>query len=275
MAFSKGHNLTKYIRGKGIEIGALNHPLKINCRYAEVVYVDAFNKEDLIQQNPEICGQEIKAPDIVADAEDLSVIADESMNFVIACHVLEHLPNPIRALKEFYRVLRRNGILYLVVPDKRRSFDKERPVTTLAHLLRDYKERASVENSINHYQEWLTLVELKKEKPVVTTLAGLIDKKYRIHFHVWTPDSIVEILNYAKNNFGLFFKLKDYYYYRKEPAITFVLEKSDVSYLSDLSSPIKEKYSLVRQTLYNFESFIYLIIARFRKKKHLRTEQHL
>jgi SAM-dependent methyltransferase len=53
-------------------------------------------------------------PDIVADAEDLGVIADDSFDWVVLSDVLEHLPNPIEALKEARRVGRR---VIAVVPN--------------------------------------------------------------------------------------------------------------------------------------------------------------
>jgi len=272
MTFFKKHNLTKHIKGKGIEIGALNNPLRINHKKAQVIYVDMLDKGNLIKQNPEICGSEIKQPDITADAEDLNIITDGSMDFVIVRQVLEHLPNPVKALKEFYRILKVEGILYLTIPDKRYSFDKERPITTLSHLLQDYKEGAITETSIAHYQEWLTLVELKKRNPVARHLEDLMSKQYRIHFHVWLPESILELLNYMKNNLGVYFQLEDYYYRRGDIQIIFILKKVNFPSFPDLPCPIKEKYSLVRIVLCKgkaITSIFLCYLKRFLKKKEM------
>ena len=38
------------------------------------------------------------------------------------------------------RVLKSNGVLYLALPDKRFTFDQDRPVTPYEHLKRDYFE---------------------------------------------------------------------------------------------------------------------------------------
>lgn len=43
-------------------------------------------------------------PDILADAEDLNMIKDNSYNWVVMLDVLEHLPDPRRALQEGYRI---------------------------------------------------------------------------------------------------------------------------------------------------------------------------
>ena len=43
---------------------------------------------------------------------------DESFDIVICNHVLEHVPDDIKAMKEFYRVLKKNGWAILIVPMK-------------------------------------------------------------------------------------------------------------------------------------------------------------
>ncbi len=254
--FFQKHNLTKYIKGKGVEIGALNNPLKIGHTKAEVLYVDMAGKEELIEHNPEVCGEKIKQPDIISDAENLSIITDESINFVIVNHLLEHLPNPIKGLEEFHRVLKPEGILYLAIPDKRYTFDRERPITALSHLIQDYKEGTTIQTSVAHYQEWLTLVELKKKNPITRNLEDLMNKQYRIHFHVWAVENILELLNYMKNDRRVYFKLIDYYYRNGDTEAIFILKKVNSSIFPDFSSPLKERYSIPRFIFYRLKNFL-------------------
>jgi SAM-dependent methyltransferase len=54
------------------------------------------------------------APDVIADAESLPL---RELDFIIASHVLEHLPSPLRALRSWYGALRSCGFLLLKVPD--------------------------------------------------------------------------------------------------------------------------------------------------------------
>ena len=58
-------------------------------------------------------------PDIVADILDMQTIEDSSCDEVLASHVLEHLewPDSFKALSEFSRILKPNGILRISVPD--------------------------------------------------------------------------------------------------------------------------------------------------------------
>lgn len=57
--------------------------------------------------------------DIVADVADLCRLRDESVDEIMASHILEHLPWPVafKALMEWARVLRRGGRLSIAVPD--------------------------------------------------------------------------------------------------------------------------------------------------------------
>lgn len=57
--------------------------------------------------------------DIVGDISDLSRFEDNSIPVIYASHVLEHVGfhKTIPTLREWYRVLRPGGILYLAVPD--------------------------------------------------------------------------------------------------------------------------------------------------------------
>lgn len=61
---------------------------------------------------------DIDFPEI--DLEDISSLrkwyADNTVSGIHCYHVLEHLKNPINALKEFQRILKPGGVLNIVVP---------------------------------------------------------------------------------------------------------------------------------------------------------------
>jgi SAM-dependent methyltransferase len=50
------------------------------------------------------------------DISDMPAIADNSFDCVIACDVLEHVPNHIGGLKEIYRVLKKGGYCIITIP---------------------------------------------------------------------------------------------------------------------------------------------------------------
>ena len=47
--------------------------------------------------------------DLQMDLADMSALPDESLDFLIASHVIEHTPNPIQAMINAHRKLRHGG----------------------------------------------------------------------------------------------------------------------------------------------------------------------
>lgn len=61
------------------------------------------------------------ACDIVSDCADLSMYKDGEVDAILARHILEHMIDPIKALREWRRVLKDDGKLVVMVPDYRFS----------------------------------------------------------------------------------------------------------------------------------------------------------
>jgi SAM-dependent methyltransferase len=176
----------QFIRGTGIEIGALNRPLPVG-KQAQVRFVDRLTVADARRQYPELNGLPLVEPDILTDGETLAGFADRSQDFVIANHFVEHTQDPIGTLQNIARVLKPGGVLFMGLPDKRYTFDVHRPETPFEHLLHDHT--AGPEGSrLGHYEEWVRLVEgLTAPEQVRVRTNELADMGYSIHFHVWTP----------------------------------------------------------------------------------------
>ncbi len=192
-----------YLKGDGIEIGALHLPLPVP-RTAHVRYVDRMSATDLKKQYPDLAGRKLVDPDIIDDGERLSTIKNGSLDFVIANHFIEHCEDPIFALANMLRVLKPSGMLYLAVPDKRFTDDRDRAVTPIAHLMHDF-EHGPKGSRTGHYKEWVTLVN-KKEKPadIKAEMNELMAMRYSIHFHAWTFDAFLELLVSLKDTLPAF-----------------------------------------------------------------------
>jgi len=198
----------QYISGEGIEVGALHAPLEVP-EGTKVHYVDRMSAADLRKQYPELSAVNLIDPDIVDDGEKLSKIQDNVWDFVIANHMIEHCQNPIDAIQNFLRVLKEGGILYMGVPDKRYTFDLDRPLTDLDHLVRDYKEGPEWSKQ-SHYREYVCLVDKVPEEQVAARVQLLLNMDYSIHFHVWKPDSFLEMLSYCQGKLGFPFTLEKF-----------------------------------------------------------------
>lgn len=100
----------------------------------------------------------------INDATDLRSIADDTYDFVLASHVLEHVANPLRALREFHRVLKPKGYALVLVPNRIHTFDHRRAVTNFAHLEADLAADTD-ESDMAHLEEILSLHDLAMDKP--------------------------------------------------------------------------------------------------------------
>src|SRR5689334_16885283 len=107
-------SFAEHLRGSGIELGALNAPLDVDgvLSIDRLSYVDRYRKAELLELFPELLEvrDEIVETDITCDIiEGLAPFADSSLDFVVACHLIEHVPDPIFFLKEVWRVLAVGG----------------------------------------------------------------------------------------------------------------------------------------------------------------------
>lgn len=194
---TRGHRepLLRGLRGEGLEIGAYHSPLAVPDG-VRVRYVDRFTPEESAAYFPESSNGDVVRPDYIATADDLSPVADASQDFVMTSHLLEHVADPIRALREWHRVLRPGGQVVLILPDRRDTFDRMRPGTTLEHLIADHQatpERRDVRDRV-HYEEWARLVNGLEDDAQVAAWSELLQEaRYPIHFHCWTLADLVEL----------------------------------------------------------------------------------
>jgi SAM-dependent methyltransferase len=129
----------------------------------------------------------------IREATDLHGIADHRYDFVLSSHNLEHIANPIRALKEWMKVVKAGGAIIAVLPDYRHTFDHRRQPTTVRHMVEDY-ECETQENDLTHLQEILGLHDLSRDPQ-----AGTLDQFHRrslrnfenrtLHHHVFDEDN--------------------------------------------------------------------------------------
>jgi SAM-dependent methyltransferase len=198
----------RYLVGKGVEIGALHNPLWTSTR-ASVRYVDRLDVPMLRTHYPELDGLSLVPVDIIDDGETLSSIADGRLDFIIANHMLEHTENPLGTLRNHLRKLRKGGVLYYAVPDKRYTFDVDRPMTPFEHLARDDREGAAV-SRMDHFVEWARLVGKFDPDALDARVEDLLKINYSIHFHVWDYAHFGSFLGEATRYLGHAFSVEYY-----------------------------------------------------------------
>jgi predicted SAM-dependent methyltransferase len=206
-------HMARWLQGEGIELGALHKPLPVPAT-ARVSYVDRLSVDDLREHYPELADLDLVPVSHIGSAEDLSAFPDCSLDFVIACHVLEHLEDPTNGLREIHRVLREGGIFYCALPEARVTFDRQRALTTVDHLLVDHPAGRTTRRE--HFVDWVVNVEQHQpwwqdEKPELEArVERLMRMDYSIHYHVWQPTTFLEYLAAVRRQLGIVFEVLDF-----------------------------------------------------------------
>lgn len=138
----------------------------------------------------------------VCDATDLPQIGDETYDFVLSSHVIEHIANPIRALKEWQRILKPGGGAIFVVPHRNYNFDHFRPLTTIQHMLEDY-EKSTGDDDQTHLQETLDLIDYSMipfDRHKLMALGRDVVHTRSLHHHTFNEDNFRALLRVAGFN---------------------------------------------------------------------------
>ena len=125
-------------RLRGVEIGPLDRPL-VKRSDGPVVYVDHAPKDDLLKHyasDKDVDPAKLVAVDAIWGQQTLKdALGGETFDYVVASHVVEHVPDLITWLEEIAAILKPGGTVRLIVPDKRFSFDYFRNPSQLADLI--------------------------------------------------------------------------------------------------------------------------------------------
>ena len=117
-------------------------PLRVLHFAPEQAFVQKFKK----QKNLTYTSTDLNSPiaDVKADICDLP-FKDNSFDFIICNHVLEHIPDDIKAMQELYRVLAPSGTAIVQVP-----YDAKREITFEDNTITDQSERTRIFGQYDH-----------------------------------------------------------------------------------------------------------------------------
>jgi hypothetical protein len=196
---------------QGIELGPLDRPI-LGKREYNVLYVDHGTREELLEKykvsgSPETLMPERIVPvDIIWPGGSMAPLLNgrPKLEYCIASHVIEHVPDVIRWLQHLADALIEGGIISLAIPDKTRTFDHNRAESRPADLIDAYVRRLQVP-SARHIFDHVTSVS-----PVGTTpqrpspelirqaLEDAIAAEQKavytdVHCHVFTQQSFLHV----------------------------------------------------------------------------------
>jgi SAM-dependent methyltransferase len=208
--------------GHGLELGPLNRPM-VDRDQGDVSYLDVLDRDGIIEQyrdDPLVVSETIPEIHYVLTGPDgqtrslvEAVKPGAPFDWVVASHVIEHVPDVIGWLKELAEVVVDDGALVLAVPDRRYCFDVHRPPTTVgqmlgAHAVRDVRPAPSAVYDFFAGSVGYDLAALwRGELPTYSQRIHSLDQA-SAHFdralageyidcHVWlfSPDSFLQQMN--------------------------------------------------------------------------------
>lgn len=203
-------------RGKGLELGPLHSPI-IYKTEATIFYADHMSTADLREKyyGHPFPLEDIVAVDFVLNNSLKETLGNRRFNYVVASHVIEHIPDLASWLIDIASILHKDGLLSLVIPDKRFTFDiirnESRPADVIGAYLDNYTRSSSamiydfitqvrdniipIEVWANPYQNFDRPPRNSIKKAWKACLDNKDPKKYvDAHCHVFTPYSFIDIL---------------------------------------------------------------------------------
>lgn len=150
----------------GLEIGGPSSTAGVIYRCATCIDNVIFSKETLWSSHNDDYRYyaDRVGKVIISDAVDISSLTNASYDFVFASHSLEHIANPLKALKEWLRIVKTNGHIILIVPEKSVCFDHKRDYSKFATLRRQYENNVG-EDDLSTLPEILEKHDLTMDLP--------------------------------------------------------------------------------------------------------------
>ena len=200
----------------GLEIGPLARPLVRKPN--PIFYLDRLATEEL---RAYFAGQGFDPSTVV----DVDFVCDEQhisesvkglrFDYVLASHIVEHVPDLIGWLQGISTILRPQGVLSLIVPDRRYTFDILRRETTINEVLKAQgSKRPTPDQLYDHHAHYVDVdaaaiwmhgkppdlkpANSQEHSRSLAHSAGYQDA----HCWVFTPDSFVSIIT-GLNTLGL------------------------------------------------------------------------
>jgi SAM-dependent methyltransferase len=170
------------------------------------IYTSATTVDNVVfSENTVWCNQQSKKTYIfckrqngrvfILDAVSLSDLASNNYDFLFASHTLEHIANPLKAVREWLRVTKPGGHLILILPEKSHCFDHKRAYSKFPTLLDQYIKNVG-EDDLSTLPEILEHHDLARDPPAGNIhefkTRSLNNFKNRCLHHYVYDDSLLE-----------------------------------------------------------------------------------
>jgi SAM-dependent methyltransferase len=133
--------------GIGLEIGPSHSPLLAGDPQFRVRTMDYLDQSGLVDKYNSlgVDTSRILPVDYVWDGSPMSqLVGEDRFDWIFSSHVIEHVPDIVEHLRQCATILRPKGVISLIVPDKRFTFDHLRAPSTLATVIDAHLSRRVV-----------------------------------------------------------------------------------------------------------------------------------
>jgi len=190
----------------GVEIGG-SSPVFVDYKiYDNVSILDGINMNDNYWQTGNL-KEEFSFKDRVLGKQYLGDASDENFlstiekkyDYILHSHVIEHIANPIKTLLLWKKYLLKDKHLMIsIIPYKDKTFDNLRHLTTLDHLIEDYKNDID-ENDQTHIHEAINYFDVRWGGDYDSyKINGLDNYKFRvIHHHCFNMKLVQDLYEYC------------------------------------------------------------------------------
>jgi SAM-dependent methyltransferase len=145
-------------QGSGIEYGPLHRTLVPKSGSRSIRYVDFAPRDVLVKKyesDPNVDVELIPDIDIVTGGRRVDEFIDpDSLDFVVASHIAEHVPDLVGWLQANLNILRIGGRIAIAFPDRRYCFDLAKQPSQTSDLIAAYLEertRPSFQQQCDHF----------------------------------------------------------------------------------------------------------------------------
>ena len=180
----------------------------------DILYKNAKNIDNVIFSNNTIWSintsefiyyKDKKGKVIINDATNIIDVKNNSYDFVFSSHSLEHIANPLKAIEEWLRIIKNEGYIIIIVPEKSLCFDHKRNYSKFSTLLSQYEKNVG-EDDLSSLPEILLNHDLSMDICAgnfeTFTKRSLDNLNNRcLHHYVYNDELLLEICNYFKCEF--------------------------------------------------------------------------
>jgi SAM-dependent methyltransferase len=129
----------------------------------------------------------------------------KTYDFCFSSHCLEHIANPLKAIKEWLRIIKNDGYVIIIVPEKSECFDHKRNYSNFSTLVSQYEKNVG-EDDLSTLPEILQNHDLSMDGPAGNfqefTQRSLKNFDNRcLHHYVYNSELLLDICNYFNCEF--------------------------------------------------------------------------